>query len=258
MTTTPALFTAPPGHYGFRQVARMEWIKIRSLRSTWLTLAITVAAAVGVSVAVGTQTQDASEDLTNNALSGIAIGLLVTGVLGVLVMSSEFTSGMIRTTLAAVPNRGLLLAAKAAVFGALALAVGEVASFISFFAGGLALPSSIAAPTLSDPAVLRAVLLAGTGYCLVGLIGVGLGAIIRNTPAAIAVMVGGIYVGAQILAGLSDTLLGYVPIAIVANSLTVVQQSSGMLSPWAGLAVLALYAAIALGIGGLLLARRDA
>ena len=76
-----------PGHYGFRQVARMEWIKLRSLRSTWLTLALTVASAVGVAAAVGANTKDASSDLTNNALGGIAVGLLLTGVLGVLTMT---------------------------------------------------------------------------------------------------------------------------------------------------------------------------
>jgi ABC-2 type transport system permease protein len=256
--TSTTLLTYPDGRYGFRHVARMEWIKLRTLRSTWLTLAITIAAAVAVSVAVGLSTKDGSEDLTNNALSGIAIGLLVTGVLGVLVMSSEFTSGMIRTTLAASPNRRRLLAAKAAVFGSVALVVGEVASFISFFAGGLALPSSIAAPSLGQPGVLRAVLLSGTGYCLVGLIGLGLGAIVRNTPAAVCILVGGVYVGGQLVGGLSTTVLSYVPIAIVANSLTVVQTPEDMLSPWAGLAVLTGYAAVTLGVGGLLLARRDA
>lgn len=256
--TSTTLLKPSPGRYGFRQVARMEWIKLRSLRSTWWTMAITVAAAVGVSVAVGAETRDGSEDLTNNALGGVAIGLLVTGVLGVLVVSSEFTSGMIRATSAATPNRPRLLATKAVVFGGVALAVGEMASFISFFAGGLALPSSIAAPSLGEAGVLRAVLLSGTGYCLIGLMGVGPGAIVRNTPAAVAILVGGVYVAAQIFGAMSSTIQGYVPIAIVANSLSVVDQPAGMLSPWVGLAVLAGYSVGTLGIGGWLLAQRDA
>jgi hypothetical protein len=140
-----------PGHYGFRQVARMEWIKLRSLRSTWLTLALTVASAVGVAAAVGAHTKDASSDLTNNALGGIAVGLLLTGVLGVLTMTSEYTSGMIRATLTAIPNRPLLLTAKAAVFAAVALATGEVASFIAFFAGSVTLPGGCRALAAAKP-----------------------------------------------------------------------------------------------------------
>ena len=113
---------APRGHYRFRHLAQMEWIKLRSLRSTWWTLALTALAAIAISVAVGINTKNPSEDLTNNALAGVSVGLLLIGVLGVLVMTSEYTSGMIRATLAAAPNRRLVLAAKAAVFGAVALA----------------------------------------------------------------------------------------------------------------------------------------
>jgi ABC-2 type transport system permease protein len=211
-----------------------------------------------LAVAVGLNTQDASGDLTNNALAGIAPGLLLTGLLGVLVMTSEYTSGMIRLTLAAVPNRRLLLAAKAAVFAAVALVVGGATSFLAFFAGGAALPSSIPAPALSEPGVLRALVLAGAGFCLIGLIGLGLGAVIRHTPAAIAVLVGGVYVVAQMVGGLSESAVGYVPVSIVANSLSTVQPLEDMPSPWTGLGVLCLYAAVALGIGGWLLERRDA
>jgi ABC-2 type transport system permease protein len=244
--------------YGFPNVARMEWIKLRSLRSTRWTLALTPAGAVGIAVAVGVNTNNASGDLTNNALAGIAPGLLLTGLLGVLAMSSEYTSGTIRPTLAAVPNRRLVLAAKAAVFAVVALVVGEATSLLAFFAGHAALPSAIAAPALSDPGVLRAVVLAGAGFCLIGLIGLGLGAVIRHTPAAIAVLVGGVYVVAQMVGALSVTAAGYVPVSIVANSLSTVQPLQDMPSPWTGLGVLCLYAAVTLCGGGLLLDRRDA
>jgi len=258
MTTT----TATQDRYRFPQVARMEWIKLRSLRSTWRVLAVTVAGAVGIAVAVGLNTRDAAADLTNNALAGIALGLLLVGVLGVLAMTGEYSSGMIRATFAAVPNRPLVLAAKAAVFGALALAAGEVAGFIAFFAGGAALPSAVPAPTFGQPGVLRAVVLSGAGYCLIGLIGLGLGAIIRHTPAAIAVLVGGVYVAAQFVAILTRSLMPYLPVSIVANSLTTVQPIGDaqvrFLSPWAGLAMLALYVAVTLAAGAWLLARRDA
>ena len=247
---------------GFPQAARMEWIKLRSLRSTWWVLALTVAGAAGIAVAVGVNTEDAAADLTNNALAGIALGLLLVGVLGVLAMTGEYSSGTIRSTLVAVPNRPLALAAKAAVFGVLALAAGEAAAFIAFFAGGAALPAAIPAPTLGQPSVLRAVVLGGAGYCLIGLLGVGFGAVVRHTPAAIAMLVGGVYVLAQLVAGLANWMMAWLPIAIVANSLSVTRPVGDgqlrFLSPWAGLGVLGLYAAVSLAAGAFLLARRDA
>jgi ABC-2 type transport system permease protein len=260
--TTTAIRRVPHGHYRFAQVARMEWIKLRSLRSTWWALAVTVAGAIGVAVAVGVNTKDAAADLTNNALAGIALGLLLTGVLGVLAMTGEYSSGTIRATLAAIPNRPLVLAAKAAVFGTVALAAGEAAAFIAFFAGGAALPDRMAAPTLGQPGVLRAVALAGAGYCLIGLFGLGLGAIVRHTPGAIAVLVGGVYVLAQLVAGLAPAIMPYVPVSIVANSMSAVRPVPAegqvhFLSPWAGLGMLSLYAAVTLGAGAWRLASRD-
>jgi ABC-2 type transport system permease protein len=255
--------TTMRGHYRFIDAARMEWIKLRSLRSTWWTLAVTIAAAAGIAVAVGINTEDASADLTNNALAGISVGLLLTGILGVLTATAEHTSGTIRSTLAAIPNRPLVVAAKAAVFGAVALAAGEAAAFVSFFAGGAALPDGVAGPALGQPGVLRAVVLGGAGYCLIGLLGLGLGAVVRHTPVAIGLLVGGVYVVAQLVAGLAPVLMPYLPIAVVANSLTAVQPGLAIgdvhfLSPWAGLGVLVLYAAVALGAGAWLLAERDA
>jgi ABC-2 type transport system permease protein len=256
----------PAGHYRFRHVTRMEWIKLRSLRSTWWTLVITASGAVAMAVVIGFNTKNRSGDLTSNALAGMVPGLLLTGVLGVLVMTGEYSSGMIHATLAAIPRRPLLLAAKAAVFGTVALAFGEAASFIAFLAGGAALRHGIPAPTLGQPGVLRAVLLSGTSFCLIGLMGLGLAVIIRHTAAAIAVLVGGVYLGAQIIGAAAHTVASYMPILIIANSLSTTKpQSCGapaaqcphFLSPWAGLAVLCVYAAVALGIGSWLLAHRD-
>ena len=267
MSARPAGGHAPAGHYRFRHAARMEWIKLRSLRSTWLTLAITVAGAVAIGVTVGVNTRNFRGDLTNNALAGVVPGLLLAGVLGVLTMTGEYTSGMIRATLAAVPRRPRLLAAKAAVFAVVMLATGEIATFVSFYAGGLALPHGIAAPSLGGPGVLRAVILSGTSFCLVGLLGLGLGAIIRSTAVAVTVLVGGVYVAAQFAAFIARTAFGYMPILIVANSLSTTKPETcgsraaicpHFLSPWAGLAMLCLYAAVALAVGGWVFARRDA
>jgi hypothetical protein len=251
------------GHYRFADAARMEWIKLRSLRSTWWTLAVTIAAAAGIAVAVGVNTKDAAADLTNNALAGISAGLFLTGILGVVTATAEHSAGTIQSTLAAIPNRPLVLAAKAAVFGTAALAAGEAAAFVAFFAGRAALPAGMPGPALGQPGVLRAVVLGGAGYCLIGLLGLGLGAVVRHTALAVGLLVGGVYVVAQLGAALAPVLMPYLPIAVVANSLTVVQPGMAIgevrfLSPWAGLGVLAVYAAVALGAGAWLLAERDA
>jgi hypothetical protein len=242
----------------FSAASQMEWIKLRSLRSTWWTLAVTVAGATGIAVAVGAGTKRGSGDLTNNALAGIAPGLLLLGVLGVLTMTSEYSSGMIRATLAAVPNRPLLLAAKATVFGLVTLALGEATAFLAFTAGRATLSSRIRPPSLGDPGVLRAILLSGAGLCLIGLFGLGLGAIIRHSAAALAVYVGAVFVVGQLLLALAPSTVRWVPLAIVSDSLAVSRPAAADLSPWTGLAVLCLYTAATLGTGAWLLTHRDA
>ena len=247
------------GHAGvFAAAARMEWIKLRSLRSSWWTLAATVAGAAAIAVAVGANTKDASGDVTNNVLAGVAPGLLLIGVLGVLTMTGEYSSGMIRATLATVPNRPLLLAAKAAVFGTVTLVVAEITAFVAFTAGRAALPGDIPAPGFGDPGVLRAVVLSGVGIALIGLFSLGLGAVVRHSAAALAVYAGAIFVVGQLLVALSSSVVNYLPLAIVSSSLGVTKAEPGALSPWTGLGMLALYAALTLGAGGWLLNRRDA
>jgi hypothetical protein len=249
----------PAGHSRFRHVARMEWIKLRSLRSTWWTMAIAVAAAAGIGIQAGASTSNGAGagDLTGSALSGAFVGVLLVSVLGVLVMTSEYSSGMIRSTLAAAPRRPVVLAAKAAVFGAVALVAGEVATFASFFAAGMALGHGIPAPALSQPGVFRALVLTGASYCLIGLLGLGLGAVIRHTAAGIIVLVAGVYVVAQ-LGGKAVHLARYAPLHIMQNSLSTPQLRPDNLSAWAGTGMLCLYAAVALAVGGWLLTRRDA
>jgi ABC-2 type transport system permease protein len=269
MTATAQTRVAPVpgGRYGLAQAARMEWIKLCSLRSTWWTLAVTAAGTVGIGLAVGLNSRDGSVDLTNNALAGVVPGLLLAGALGVLTMTSEYTSGTIRATLAVIPRRPLVLAAKAVVFGAVTLIAGEVASFTAFFAYAATLGHGIAAPTLGQPGVLRAVVLTGAGFCLIGLFGLGLGAIIRHSAAAVAVLVAGVYVIAQVIGFVAHGAAAYMPILIVGNSLSTTRPVTcgtggascpHFLSAWAGLGVLGLYAVVALAIGGWLLAQRDA
>ncbi|MDT3438633.1 MULTISPECIES: ABC transporter permease [unclassified Pseudofrankia] len=244
--------------YGYAHAVRMEWIKLRTLRSTRWTLLAAIASAIGIATAVGaSEHTDPVSDVTNSILSGVAPGLLLLGILGVLTMTSEYSSGMILATLAAVPNRLRLLAAKATVFGLAALAVGEAAAFLAFFAGSAALPQGQPAPALDQPAVLRAVVLSGAGLSLVSLLGLGLGAILRHSAVALAVFVVGALLVGQFALVFAPSAARYVPLGIVANSLAVATPKADALSPWAGLGLLCLYAAVALGAGGWLLTRRD-
>ena len=217
---------------------------------------------------VGLNTKNAADDLTNNALSGVIVGLLLVGVLGVLSATNEFTSGLIQSTLAASPRRPLVVAAKALVFGSASLVVGEATAFLSFFVGGAALRHGISVPTLGQPGVLRAVVFSGASFCLIGLLGLGLGLIIRHTAAAVAVLVGGVYVLAQMIGTFASHIVAYMPLLIIANSLSTTKpltcggrhatQCQEFLPAVDGLGLLCLYAAVALTIGGWMLTRRDA
>lgn len=275
LSTMPAAAPAsrlPAGHYRLTGAARMEWIKLRSLRSTRWTALIVAAAMVGLGIVVLRwypshwqhlpAAQKASFDPANSGFAGLAIAQLAVGIIGVLVMTSEYSSGMIRATLAAVPDRRLLLAAKAAVLGLAALAAGELLSFVTFLAGQAVLTSPAPHATLGQPGVLRAVLLAGAYLCLIGLIGLGIGAIIRHSAGAIAALVSLILVLPLVLlpfpGSVQHSAGRYLPMMIAENSLTVTRPLPFALSPWAGLGMLCLYAAAALAAGGLLLARRDA
>jgi ABC-2 type transport system permease protein len=258
------------GRYGFRTVARMEWLKLRSVRSTWWTLVVFAVGLLALAILVlnhvhwtTMSTADrASFDPTNDGFAGLLIGQLALGVLGVLAIATEFSSGMIRATFTAAPRRPVVLAAKAAVFTAAALAAGEILAFASFAVGEAVLKSPAPHASLAQPGVLRAVLLAGVYPALIGLIGLGLGAIIRHTAGAISAVVGVLFVLPLILVPLGtsiqDSVGKYLPMPIAENSLTAVKAQANALSPGVGLALLCGYAAVVLAVGGWALARRDA
>lgn len=276
MTAVPATSIHPArgqqGHYGLGGVARMEWVKLRSVRSTGWMLGILAAGVIGLAiVALATYTSHwahvsaadrASFDPTENGFAGLAVGQLLMATFGVLAITSEFSSGMIRATFAAVPNRPLVLGVKAAVVGAVALVAGEVVAFAGFLAGQASVASPAPHAALSQPGVLRAVLMAGAYLCLAALIGLGLGAIIRHTAGAIAAVVGLIFVLPLLFLPLPDTIRHtaerFLPELIAENSLTAVKPVANALSPWAGLGMLCLYAVVLLGAGAFLLAKRDA
>jgi ABC-2 type transport system permease protein len=257
MTAAAPVLRVPPGTYHFRHAARMEWIKLRTLRSVRWTLLFALAGMSGIGIAAGFNTRNPQGDVTNNILVGGALGSVLFAVLGVLVITSEYSSGTIRATLMAIPRRPLVLTAKATVFGLVALAAGEVVSVADFLAGAAFVRASVPHPALSQPTVLRAVLMSGAYLALVGLIGLALGAIVRHGAAAITILVGLVFVAP--LAGLAATPVGqYLPELIFANSLGATKPVSGFtVSPWAGLGIIAAYAAVLLALAGWLLTRRD-
>ena len=268
-TLTGTASMATPG-YGLRSVARMEWLKLRSVRSTAWVLLVFAAGLIGLAIlvmahqhwATMSPADRASFDPTEESFAGLAIGQLAFGVLGALVITTEFSSGMIRATLAAVPRRPLLLAAKAAVLAAVTLVAGEVLAFASFAVGELVLRSPAPHATLGQPGVLRAVLMAGAYPALIALMALGLGAVIRHTAGAISAVVGILFVLPLILLPLGTSIQNsvgqFMPMLIAENSLTAVKPQSHTLSPGAGFGVLCLYAVVALALGTWALARRDA
>jgi hypothetical protein len=160
-----------------------------------------------------------------------------------------------------------VIAAKAAVFGSVTLLLGEAASFGAFFATSATLRHGLVPPSLGQPSVLRAVVVTGAGFSLIGLMGLGVGAILRHSAAALGVLVAAVYIAPQVLGIIAHGAAPFMPILIVANSLTTAQPVTcgtdvascpHFLSAWAGLGLLGLYAAIPLIVGAWLLARRDA
>jgi ABC-2 type transport system permease protein len=270
MTAVTLTRNQPRGHYGFRTLATAEWLKLRATRSTWWTLLVFAVGMIGIAILVLSHqhwtTMNAADratfDPTDDSYAGLAIGQLAVGVLAVLAITSEFSSGLIRATFAAAPRRPLVLAAKTAVVGAVALVTGEILSFAAFAAGEAVLRSPAPHATLAQPGVLRAVLMAGAYPALVAFIGLGLGALIRHTAGAICALVGVLFVLPLILVPMGTSIQNsvgqFMPMIIAENSLTAVVPVPHSLSPGLGFAMLCAYAVAALAIGGWALARRDA
>jgi ABC-2 type transport system permease protein len=259
----------PGGRAGFACAVRSEFTKIASVRSTYWSLMALIVVTVGIGAAAGTSAAHsdpgqlgASFDPTQTSLYGLVLGQLIIGVLGVLTVTSEYSTGMIRTSLTSMPRRGTMIAAKAVVLAAVALGTGLVASFGAFFAGqGLMAGHHIGA-TLGQPHVLRAVIGGALFLTASGLLGLGLGLILRSAAAAISAVVGLLFVLFILAAQLPSAwhVSTWVPLNAGSQIWQTVAPaaSTHMLSAWAGFALFSGYAAVAI-IGGLILFRkRDA
>jgi ABC-2 type transport system permease protein len=277
MTTTqvavaPRQRLVPPtaGRAGFADALRSEFTKIRSTRSTYWTLLALVVVTVGIGAlasagAASHGGHGPGFDATRQSLAGLYLGQLVIAVLGALTITSEYSTGMIRTSLGVQPRRSTLFAAKATVFAAVSLVTGLVASFASFFIGQAIMSGKPGlSVTLGDPNVLRAVIGGALFLTACGMLAYGLGAILRHTAGAITAAIGLLFVVSVLVNFLPMTWQNHVDKWMPAISgaqiwTTKVQPGPPTLfSAWAGFAVLAAYAVIAIVAGLALFRSRDA
>ena len=251
-----------------------EWTKARTLASTgWLLLAAvtaTVAVSTAVAAAVTCPAGNCAEDPAKISLTGIYLGQVVVAILAVLMIGSEYSTGMIRVTLAAMPGRTTVLAAKAAVLTGLVLACGAVAVLGCVLAGQIILPGHGIGPghgypslSLGDGPVLRAAAGSVLYLALVALLSLGTATAVRDSATAIGVVLGLLYLFPIIGAALGGSPLArhLQQIGPMTAGLAI-QATTGLrnlpISPWAGLGVLAAWTAAALLAGGLVLRLRDA
>jgi ABC-2 type transport system permease protein len=255
-----------------RRVVRSEWTKLRALRATWIVLGVTGLLVIGLAVAVGWSQHRATgrgepPPTTGAAVGGALLGVdllaLVIGVFGVLAMTGEYASGLIRATLAAVPRRLPVLWAKAIALVGVSAPVMLAACLAALLASRLFLGP--AGPSLGQPAVVRAAAGAAAATVAMGLIGLGIGAMLRHTAASITVLVVGMLIIPALLPAIlphsaRDTVLPYVPTAAAQAMYSVGSGDNPFtaLAPAAGAAVLAGWVALVLAGGAVVLRRRDA
>jgi ABC-type transport system involved in multi-copper enzyme maturation permease subunit len=253
----------------FGGVIASEWIKLRSLRSSWLTLAAAVIGMVGIGWLVSFETNShwshmqADEqigfDPVSRSLTGVYLAQLAIGVLGVLVITGEYATGMIRATLSAVPRRLPVLWAKLAVFASVTLLLMLVSSFAAFLVGQRLLGSH--GTTLSSPHALRAVVGVALYVTVVAVLAIGLGFIIRSTAGGIATLFGLLLVlpaiGHVLPTSWQQHVLPYLP-SNAGGALYTLKPDPGTLAPWTGFGVMCLWALAAVIAAVVLLRRRDA
>ncbi len=248
------------------KVIRSEWLKFRTLRSTLAVLGAAVVGMLVLSAVIGYNTRHATgiapeDSAPSGVLQGYFLGQLLIGSLGVLFVTGEYSTGMIRSTLAAVPRRLPVLRAKVVVF-ALVVATAMIAASVGAFLIGQAVLSQYRpAHSLSDAGALRVVIGTGVYLTLIGLLGSALGWIIRSTPGALVTVVGLLLVIPVLLGNLLGAwgrhVAEYLP-SVAGGSWAQSLRGPDSLAPWTGLAVLATWVVAGLLIAAVQLRRRDA
>jgi ABC-2 type transport system permease protein len=265
---------APARRAGFGHLLLSEWTKIRSLRSTVWSLILLVVLTLGITILITAITSaqwnkigaasrtQIRVDPTNGILgAGLQFGQLTIIVLGVLVITSEYSTGVIRASLLAVPRRLPMLAAKAIVFTAITFVLGEIVMFASFFIGAAILHSHVSV-SLSGPNATRAVVGGGLYLAVLGLFALSIGALVRHTAAAIT----GVIAFVIVLEPLSSLIPGtwgdhihdYLPTVAGRLVIQTARTSHQVLSAWQGFGVFCLWTAALLVAAAILLMRRDA
>ncbi|GGP87312.1 ABC transporter permease [Streptomyces roseolilacinus] len=253
-------------------VLRSEWTKIRTVASTVWTLAgalvVTVAVGAGLSALMRAQFDNLPEferatfDPTVISFSGMVLGQLAMVVFGVLVVGTEYGSGMIRTSLAAVPQRATFLFGKVTVAGLLALAVGLVTSFLSFFVGQALLGEH--RTSIGEENVLRAVIGGGLYMGLMAVFSMGVAAMLRSSMLSLGILVPFFFLVSQILSAVpgAKEVARYFPDQAGSKIMQVVPNAMGQdpapYGPWGGLGIMLLWVAAALAGGYVVLKKRDA
>jgi ABC-type transport system involved in multi-copper enzyme maturation permease subunit len=264
------------GRAGLAGTIQSEFTKLRSVRSTYWTLAVLLVISIGFGALIAAVSapdlnahpaNKAGFDATQGPLIPFFFfGQLVIIVLGSLAITSEYSTGMIRTSLTAMPRRGVVYAAKAVAFTAVALVTTLVTAFITFFLSQALLSGTGVSASLSQPNVLRAIVGSALFVTLVALIAFGVGAIIRHTAGTITTVIGVTFVlpiVAQILQNnFHWDILRFMPDAglstVASITATIGPADTDLWSAWPQLGVTALYTAVILAVGAMLFGKRDA
>jgi ABC-2 type transport system permease protein len=250
------------------RVVLSEWTKFRSLRSTVFTLLIAVMLMIGIGALFAAITANQPDGLEpgqsaiSTALTGTFFAQLAVGVLGVLLITGEYSTGMIRSSLTVVPRRLPMLWGKLAVFAVVVVLTMLVASFAAFFIGQALLSGQNLDTSLSAPGALRSVVGAALYITVAGMTALALGALLRNTAAAITTFVAVFFVIPPLTlllpASLTEHFVQYLPSSI-GGVLTGGEPGPGdSLAPWTGFGVLCGYAAVLIGLAAWRLRRHDA
>lgn len=269
-TTAPAYTRTSAGTVPVSQwrVIYSEWIKFRTLWSCVLVVTVAVLGMIGIGWVASyfinadwahlRPREIARFNPVVTSLDGYNMAQLAVGTLGVLLVTGEYTTGLVRATMAAVPDRLRVLWAKLAVYTMITVVLMMAASFLAFLGGQLLLGSH--GTSLSAPGALRVVIATGVYLTLVGMFGVAFGALVRNTAGGVAALFGVLLVLPTIFGVLpatwQDHINKYLPSNAGQSALNVIPDPT-MLAPWTGMVVFAGYVAVAIAVAAVLLKRRD-
>ena len=257
-----------PASIGVGNVVNSEWTKLRSLRSSFWTAIIAVVGAIGIAILGSIEfvrnfqpNNLVGFDAANFTVQSLYGSQILLGALGVLTITGEYATGMIRTSLTSVPQRRSLLALKGLVYAAAVFVLGEIASFGAFLIGQAILHNKQAGLSLTDHNVARVVIGGGLYVTIVGLLAFGLGALIRRTAGAMATFFAVLFLPSALIdllpSSWHDVAMKFAP-ANAGTQILSLHRQHGMLSAWNGLGVLAIYAAITCAAALFFIGRRDA